>query len=213
MSARPDAGTGLGILGGTFNPPHVGHLRLARAALAELDLERVLLVPARAAPHKAQEDDPGTEHRLRMCQLVAAAEPRVEVSRIELDRPGPSYTVDTLRSIHATSPEAELTLIVGADMAQTLPSWREPGEILRLARLAIAGRDGGSRDAVHGAMRSIGGEPRAVFLDMPPLDVSSSQVRARVAAGEPCEDLVGAQVAAYIAEQGLYRTGGEQGRV
>jgi nicotinate-nucleotide adenylyltransferase len=207
VSARADAGRGLGVLGGTFNPPHLGHLRLASAALAELGLERVLLVPARAAPHKAQADEPGCEHRLRMCQLAAAAGPCVEVSRIELDRPGPSYTVDTLRSIHATSPDAELTLIVGADMAQTLPSWREPREILRLARLAVAGRNGASREAIESAMRSLDAEARAVFLDMPPLEVSSSQVRSRVAGGEPCEDLVGAEVAGYIAEHGLYRGG------
>jgi nicotinate-nucleotide adenylyltransferase len=198
----------LGILGGTFNPPHVGHLRLARAALAELGLERVLLVPARAAPHKADAEDPGAEHRLRMCELVARAEPRVEASRIEFDRPGPSYTVDTLRSIHATDPDAELTLIVGADMAQTLPSWREPREILRLARLAVAGRDGAPRERARSAIRSLDAQARSVFLEMPLLDVSSSQIRSRVAGGEPYEDLVAAEVAAYIAEQGLYRRGG-----
>jgi nicotinate-nucleotide adenylyltransferase len=180
-------------------------MRLASAALGELGLERVLLVPARAAPHKAQDEDPGAEHRLRMCELAAAGKPHVEVSRTELDRPGPSYTVDTLRSIRATSTDAELTLIVGADMAQTLPSWREPREILRLARLAVAGRDGASREAADSAMRSLDAQERVVFLDMAPLEVSSSRVRALVAAGEPCEDLVGPEIAGYIAEHGLYR--------
>jgi nicotinate-nucleotide adenylyltransferase len=213
VSARADAGTGLGILGGTFNPPHIGHLSLARAALAELGLERVLLVPARAAPHKDAAEDPGAQHRLRMCQLAAAAEPRVEVSKVELDRPGPSYTVDTLRFIHATSPDAELTLIVGADTAQALPSWREPREILRLARLAVAGRDGASRDAVTSAMRSLDGEARTVFLEVPLLGVSSSHVRSSVAAGEAYEDLVGAEVAGYIAEHALYRSDGSRERV
>ncbi|MGN6373547.1 MAG: nicotinate (nicotinamide) nucleotide adenylyltransferase [Solirubrobacteraceae bacterium] len=208
MSALSDAGTGLGVLGGTFNPPHRGHLRLARAALDELGLTRVLLVPARAAPHKSSDDDPGVEHRLRMCELAAAVEPRVEVSRIELDRPGLSYTVDTLRSIHATDPDAELTLIVGADMAQTLPSWREPEEILRLARLAVAGRDGvARREQTQSTLAGLGADARTVFLDMPLLDISSSQVRARVAAAEPCEDLVGAEVAGYIAEHALYTEG------
>ena len=205
MSAPRHAGGGLGILGGTFNPPHLGHLRLARAALEELALERVVLVPARAAPHKTEAEDPGAEHRLRMCELAVQTEPRLEVSRIELDRPGPSYTVDTLRSIHATDPDAELTLIVGADMAQTLPSWREPREILRLARLAVAGRDGASRERAQSAVASLDGDARSVFLDMPLLDVSSSQVRSRVAAGEPYEDVVGAEIAGYIAEHGLYR--------
>lgn len=167
-------------------------------------MERVLLVPARAAPHKTSDDDPGVEHRLRMCELAVAAEPRVEASRIELQRPGPSYTVDTLRSIHATDPDAELTLIVGADIAQTIPSWREPNEILRLARLAVAGRDGASREQAQRALASLDAEAHTVFLDMPPLDVSSSRIRSRVAASEPYEDLVGVEVAGYIAEHRLY---------
>lgn len=207
MPASRTAGRRLGVLGGTFNPPHVGHLGLARAALAELALERVLLVPARVAPHKTDAEDPGAEHRLRMCRLAVAEDARIAVSTIEIDRPGSSFTVDTLRCIHATDPEAELTLIVGADMARTLPGWREPREILGLARLAVAARDGASRESVRGALRGLDGEASAVFLEMAPLEVSSSQVRARAAAGDPYQDLVGAAVAGYIAEHGLYSAG------
>jgi nicotinate-nucleotide adenylyltransferase len=196
----------LGILGGTFNPPHLAHLALAHAAIDELGLERVLLIPARVAPHKPPAEDPGAEHRLRMCQLAVGADPQLEVSTLELNRPGTSYTVDTLRSIQATNPEVKLALIVGADMAQALPSWREPREVVRLARLAVAERDGLAREAVESAVRRLDGGAELVFLKMSPLEASSSQVRARVAAGEPIEELVGRQVASYIAEHGLYRT-------
>jgi nicotinate-nucleotide adenylyltransferase len=209
MAAGKSAPERLGILGGTFNPPHLGHLALARAAMDELGLERVLLIPAREAPHKSSEQDPGAGHRLRMCQLAAQADPRLEVSTLELDRGGPSYTVDTLHLIHATNPDVELTLIVGADMAQSLPGWREPRAILRLAGVAVAERPGVARDAVEGAVRAVSYDPELAFLKMAPLELSSSQVRARVAAGKPFEDLVGSEVAGYIAKQRLYREGSE----
>jgi nicotinate-nucleotide adenylyltransferase len=199
-------GRSIGILGGTFNPPHLAHLALARAAIGELGLERVLLIPARMAPHKPSAEDPGVEHRLRMCQLAAGSDPRVDVCTIELHRAGPSYTVDTLRSIHATNPDVELTLIVGADMAQALPTWCDPRAILRLARLAVAERDGLAGEAVRAAVRGLNSVTDPVFLRMAPLQASSSKVRASVAAGEPIEGLVGREVARYIAEHGLYRT-------
>jgi nicotinate-nucleotide adenylyltransferase len=194
----------IGILGGMFNPPHLGHVALARAAAAELDLERVLLAPALIPPHKPARWDPGAEHRLRMCRLAAHGDPLLEVCTLELDRPGPSYTVDTLRSIHAGRPDADLTLIVGADIARTLDSWREPREILRLARLAVAERDGVAREEVLDALGPLRGEGSIVFLRMAPHDVSSSLVRRRVAEGEPVDALVGARVARHIAEHELY---------
>ena len=128
-----------------FNPPHLGHLALARAAAGQLGLARVLLTPVLVPPHKPAKWDPGAEHRLAMCRLAIDEDPGLGVCTLELERPGPSYTVDTLRSIHESNPDAELTLIVGADMARTLDSWREPREILRLARLAVAEREGSTR--------------------------------------------------------------------
>ena len=125
-------------------------------------------------------------------------------ARFELERPGPSYTVDTLRSIHATHPSAELTLILGADMACTLASWREPREILELARLAVAEREDTSRSEVQGALAPLEAGARVAFVDMPRLDVSSSLVRRRLTAGEPIDELVGTAVADYIAEHELY---------
>lgn len=194
----------IGILGGMFNPPHLGHLALAQAAATQLGLHRVLLVPVLVPPHKPAKWDPGADQRLFMCRLLAKHAPLVEVCTLELERPGPSYTVDTLRVIHDNQPDAELTLILGADMARTLGSWREPREILKLARLAVAERDGVARREVLDALAPLAGAERVAFLDMAPRDVSSSEVRRRLTSGEPIEGLVGADIATHIAENELY---------
>jgi nicotinate-nucleotide adenylyltransferase len=194
----------LGILGGMFNPPHVGHLALARAAASDLGLRRVLLTPVLIPPHKPAKWDPGAEHRLKMCQLAIDDDSRLGVCTLELERPGPSYTIDTLRSIHASDPDAELTLIVGADMASTLVSWREPREILKLASLAVAEREDTSRRDVLDAVVPLGGEARTEFVKMLRLDISSSLVRKHLTSGESIDELVGKEVAAYIAEHELY---------
>jgi nicotinate-nucleotide adenylyltransferase len=194
----------IGILGGMFNPPHLGHIALARAAATQLDLDRVLLTPVLVPPHKPAKWDPGAEQRLAMCRLAAQHDPLVEVCTLELERPGPSYTVDTLRAIHANQPDAELTLILGADMARTLGSWREPREILKLARLAVAERDEVTRREVLDALAPLVGADRVTFLDMAPRDISSSRVRRDLAAGEQIDELVGPDVATHIAENELY---------
>lgn len=192
------------MLGGTFNPPHLGHLAIASHAREQLALERVVLVPARLPPHKPVAEDPGGARRLEMCALLVAEATGLSVCAIELERDGPSYTVDTLNAIHTSDPEAELTFIVGADIAATLPSWHEPQRLLELASLAVAGRAGGDRQATLAALAQVTRESRVRFLDSPVLDVSSSLVRERAATGEPLEGLVGARVAGYIAEHGLY---------
>jgi nicotinate-nucleotide adenylyltransferase len=194
----------LGVLGGTFNPPHRGHLALARHARRELALERVLLMPARLSPGKPLEDEPNPahpEHRLEMCRLAAADVEWVDVCALELERDGPSYTVDTLRALHAAHPDADLTFILGADVAATLPAWHESGELSALARFAVALRVGGPPIT----------EPQPtglplVPLHMPMIEVSSSLVRERVRRGLPVEELIGSAVASYIAAHGLYRT-------
>jgi nicotinate-nucleotide adenylyltransferase len=178
----------------------------------------VLLVPVSTPPHKAAEQDPGPAYRLAMVELLAAEEPGLEASDVEVARGGPSYTADTLSELHARDPGAELTLIVGADMARTLPAWREPEEILRLARLAVAERDGTARAEIRAALAKLdvesdatsaaeanGGTGDIVFLDMPEVPVSSSMVRERVAAGGSLEHLVPATVAQYITDHGLYQ--------
>jgi nicotinate-nucleotide adenylyltransferase len=209
----------VGILGGTFNPPHVGHLAVAQHALRELALDVVELMPAHASPHKRPGSDPGPEHRLRMCRLAAADAPQVQVSTLEVERGGLSYTVDTLTELHAGDPDAKLTLILGADTAITLGSWREVAQLLRLATLAVATRSGAQRREVTDAVADLLRDGPAVdrdstptqFLQMPAIDVSSSAVRARVARGEPIDGLVAPAVASYIAEHGLYRTEVEAG--
>jgi nicotinate-nucleotide adenylyltransferase len=208
----------IGILGGTFNPPHVGHVALARHARAELDLERVLLMPANLAPNKpVVGDDPGPDHRLRMCRLAVASEPGLEASALEIERGGTSYTVDTVQAIHDAHPDAELTLIVGADTARTLPGWHEPERLLGMVRsLAVAERDEldlGQTSAQLGPLMApsasgSGSRPGLTALEMPPVALSSSVVRQRIAAGESIAGLVGERVAGYIAEQGLYRAAG-----
>jgi nicotinate-nucleotide adenylyltransferase len=212
----------LGILGGTFNPPHLGHLAVARHARQELGLERVLLVPAHIAPYKSDGEsgrDPGPEHRLRMCQLAVAGEQGLSACPVEIERGGLSYTVDTLRSIRASHPDAQLTFIVGADTASTIGSWREPAQLLELARLAVAARAGAARQRVLDALAGIprtGGDgeserpsaaDRVSFLEMPAIEVSSSVARRQVARGEAVDQLVGPAVAGYIAEHHLYRVG------
>jgi len=201
--APADLRSGLGILGGTFNPPHLGHLALALYAREELGLERVLLMPAHGAPHKGVEVDPGPGQRLRMCRLALGDEAGLETCDLEIERGGPSYTVDTLRAIHASHRETKLTFIVGADMARTLPDWREPQALLGLADLAVAAREDAAREEVLGALSAL--TARVAFLEMPMVEISSSMVRERVAEGRPVEELVGPAVAEYIAEHDLYR--------
>jgi nicotinate-nucleotide adenylyltransferase len=194
----------LGILGGTFNPPHLGHLAIARYALTQLQLQRVALVPARQPPHKPIEQDPGCEHRLAMCRLLVEGCEGLSVCALEAERDGPSYTVDTLEFIHASHPQAELTLIVGADIAATLASWREPKRLVELASLAVAARPGSDRGAVASSPGEFGEQARVTFLDAPMVDVSSSQVREDARTGSAIEGIVGDAVAGYIAEHGLY---------
>jgi nicotinate-nucleotide adenylyltransferase len=200
----------VGLLGGTFNPPHLAHLVCAMEARDQLGLDVVRLVPAAVPPHKEVPGDPGVEIRLELCRLAAAAEPGLEVSRAEADRPGPSYTADTLRALHDESPGDDLTFIVGGDMAYALPEWREPAAVLALARLAVAEREGVRRTDILERLQSAGLEgaaERIDFFEMPRLDVSSSMLRRRVAAGRPIRHLVPSAVADRIASLGLYRVG------
>ncbi len=195
----------LGILGGTFNPPHLGHLVCAQEAHAQLGLDRVALMPAGIPPHKAIDDDPGGELRLELCERAVAGDARFGVLRLELDRPGRSYTVDTLRALRERERDDELTFIVGGDMAHSLPAWREPQAVLELATLAVAERAGAAREQIRAALRPLGeAAERVVFFDMPRIDVSSSLVRERVAAGRPIRYLVPDAVADLVAERGLY---------
>jgi nicotinate-nucleotide adenylyltransferase len=194
----------LGILGGAFNPPHVGHLLLAQEAYVQLELEVVVWVPMGQAPHREIEQDPGAEERLTMVEHATSADGRFAVSRMEIDRPGPSYTVETLRELRERSPEEELVLILGADQASALPAWREPEEVLSIARIGVAGREGVEQEQVLSKISVLGVADRVTFFEMPRIDVSSTLVRRRAAAGLPIRYLVPDKVANYIGAQSLY---------
>jgi nicotinate-nucleotide adenylyltransferase len=194
----------VGLLGGTFNPPHIGHLVVATQALAALGLDRVLFVPVFEPPHKSIEADPGVEHRVAMCRLAASADERLDVSLVDAEVPGPSFTVDTLSRLHDRCPGDQLTFIVGGDMALSLPTWREPAGVLSLASLGVAEREGVARADIVERLAGLGTE-NVRFFDMPRIDVSSSLIRRFVAAGRPIRYLVPDRVADYIAAEGLYR--------
>jgi nicotinate-nucleotide adenylyltransferase len=196
----------VGILGGTFNPPHLAHMVCASEARAQLRLERVVLVPTGVPPHKPMDQEPGRMHRLEMCRLAAAGHPDwLEVSAIEVNRDGPSYTLDTLREIHATQPGDELTFIVGGDMAWSLPSWHEPEAVLELAQMAVAERTGARREEVRERLAGMRGAERISYIEVPRLDISSSVLRRRVREGRPIDYLVADAVADYIEQWRLYQ--------
>jgi nicotinate-nucleotide adenylyltransferase len=194
----------LGVLGGAFNPPHIGHLVCAQEALVKLELELVLFIPTGTPPHRELEDDPGEEARVEMCELATAGDERFEVSRAEVDREGPSYTADTLAELREERPDDELFLIVGGDRAASLPEWHEPERVLELAQVCAFERTGVHREAIAVKIARLKGAARVRFLDMPTIQVSSSMVRRRVARGSPIRYLVPEKVGEYIEEKGLY---------
>ena len=196
----------VGILGGAFNPPHIGHLICAQEATTQLELDTVEFVPTARPPHREIEQDPGADTRLEMCEIAVADDDRFSASRIELDREGPSYTSDTLRQLHETRPDDELFLLLGADQAERLPTWHEPDAVLELATVCAVERVGYSRNAIVIKLARLKGAERLRFLEMPVIQVSSSSVRRRVARGRPIRYLVPNAVAEYIEEKGLYGT-------
>jgi nicotinate-nucleotide adenylyltransferase len=178
----------------------------AQEALVQLGLDVVWFVPVHTPPHKPTREDPGAEVRVRLCELAVADDPRLEVSRLEVDRPGPSFTADTLRALHDQRPEDQLTFIVGGDMAHSLPAWREPEAILALADLGVAEREEVRRADIAERLAPLAGaRDRVRFFSMPRIDVSSSLIRRRVAAGMPVRYLVPDAVARCIEQEGLYR--------
>ena len=195
----------VGLLGGTFNPPHLGHLVCAQEALTQLELDRVVFMPVYEPPHKEAERDPGVEHRVELCRRAVAGDERFLVSRLEADTPGRSFTVDTLKRLHESSPEDDLTFILGGDMAHALPTWPEPEPVLSPPPLGVAERAGDGRRDITEHLAGLAGADRIRFFDMPRLDISSSLIRRRVAAGQPIRYLVPDAVASYIDTAELYR--------
>jgi nicotinate-nucleotide adenylyltransferase len=200
----------IGILGGTFDPFHVGHLALARAARDQLGLERVLVVPAAVPPHKQGRSILPGDVRLALVEAGIAGEPRLEASRLELDRSGPSWTVDTVATLAAAERlagrEPDLTVILSAESFAGIATWHEPERLLDLARIAVAPRAGHlPPDPAWIAATFPGREDRIVIIDGPRVAVSASEIRRRAAAGEPLTDLVPPGVAEAITADALYR--------
>lgn len=194
-----------GILGGTFDPIHLGHLRIAYAALEEMALDRVVFLPDGDPPHKKPNSQ--KHDRLRMAQLACAHEPRFMVSDMELRRQGRTYTVDTLLAIKEKEPEAELIYLIGSDTLYQLPTWRTIHRVTALCRMAIVLRPGDDRGQVQAKMDEFADVYGldSQLLRTRGLDLSSSQVRQAVAQGQDISGMVPEAVAAYIAQESLYQ--------
>jgi nicotinate-nucleotide adenylyltransferase len=210
-SERPATATAqVGLLGGTFDPIHVGHVALALAARRELGLDEVIVVPAGQPPHKASVSITPAADRLAMVELAIDGADGLTAGRIEIDRAGPSFTVDTVQGLLDRARDAgrdiELTVILSADAFAGLPTWHEPARLLRLARIAVGPRPGHARPSIDDLpaelLRSAVG---VAILDGPNVDVSGTEIRGRVAAGLSIEGLVAPAVAIYIEEHHLYR--------
>lgn len=195
------------MLGGAFNPPHLGHVALAEAARDQLGLDRVLLVTTGRAPHKEIEPEPGPEIRLDLTRRAVEGADGLEASGVEVEREGPSYMYETLEILASDLAGSPLWLVCGTDIASTLPNWERPTRVIELAGLAVAPRPGTNSQAVAQAVETLGGDTdaRLTVLDFSPRDISSTEVRRRCAAGESIDDLVPPGVSAEIAARGLYR--------
>jgi nicotinate-nucleotide adenylyltransferase len=192
----------IGVFGGTFDPPHEGHVTVAKDVADALGLDRVLWVVARVPPHKSGENVTDPALRREMVVAAAATDSRFEVSDVELDRPGPSWTVDTLRTLRALHPRAELFLILGADQLRAFASgWRDPEAILDLATLAVMDRAGESAAMVA---PDLPGMERTVHVPVTRIDVSSSQVRALLRAGRDVSHMLPSGVHDIIMREALY---------
>ena len=186
----------LGVMGGTFDPIHMGHMLAASEALHAFDLDRVLFVPAGKPWQKKEYSD--AEDRFLMTSLAAGLHPRFAASRMELDRKGPTYTVDTLGELADFYPEIELFLILGADAAAGISTWHQPDKVAELAEVIAVARPGFSLGDVPGDAAKVH------TLDMPPIGISSTDIRQRVRSGAPIDFMVPLDVVSYVAENGLY---------
>jgi nicotinate-nucleotide adenylyltransferase len=207
--ATPIVAGSIGIMGGTFDPIHVGHLAAAEEAREALGLERILFVPAGVPPHKPDRPITPAEHRLAMVELAIADNHAFELSRVEIERDGPSYTADTVELLTEAERRdgraADLTLILSVESFHGFPDWHDPRRILGLARLAVVPRGGFPAPERAWLAEQFRGVPvRVTFLDAPRLRLSGSEIRQRVAAGRSIRYLVPDAVIAYIRDHGLY---------
>ncbi len=195
----------IGIFGGTFDPPHLGHLILGAEALYQLRLDRLLWMLTPQPPHKPGLEISPLAARLEMLRLALATEPRFEISRIEIDRPGPHYTIESLRLLQAQFPAAELTFLMGGDSLRDFPGWRAPAEILAACRLGVMRRPGDEIDLAALEARLPGLSRRVDFLDAPLLEISSREIRQRVRENASYRYYLPAKVYDYLQQNQLYR--------
>ena len=192
----------IGLFGGSFNPPHLAHLALARLAFERLGLAQVLWTPAGQPWQKAGQEVSHGPHRAAMVAELITGEPGFVLDEREIQRCGPSYTLVTVRQLQAEHPGAEIVLIIGQDQYARLHTWHGAAELLAAVTLAVAGREGQAPEPSE----VLAGLPHRIMpLPLPRLDISSTQIRARVKAGEPVDSLVGTRVARYIDHHHLYQ--------
>lgn len=199
----------VGIFGGSFDPVHYGHLILAETCREALQLDEVLLIPAATSPLKPQGPVAAEAHRLRMLELAVGGTPQLRVDPLEIDRRGVSYTVDTLRAVGGREPRAELWLLVGADSVASMDRWHAPAEVLRLARLGVVGRAGHEPPDLGATAQLLAEVDRPRFaprvVSMPAIEISSTELRCRVAAGRSIRFRTPRAVEAYIKAERLYQ--------
>lgn len=207
LGADPDREYRLGIMGGTFDPIHYGHLVTAEQAREALELDLVLFMPAGSPAFKQDRDVTGAEDRYAMTVLATAANPAFDASRFEIDRDGVTYTVDTLRALRAHYPgNVKLFFITGADAIIEIVTWHDAGQIAELATLIAATRPGFDIEQAKARIAASGIEFDVRYIEIPALAVSSTNIRARVAAGKSVRYLTSESVIGYIRKNGLYNT-------
>ncbi len=195
----------IGVLGGTFDPPHNGHLAIAQEALTRLGLSQVVFAPTRQPPHKLGNPITPIEHRLEMVRLAIAANPRFILSRVDVDREGPTYTVDTIRLLRQQWGEGiDLYFIMGLDSLANILTWHAPDQLIQLCQFAVFNRPGFTVDLNALDAKLPGLRARVIMLSSPALDIAASDLQQRVRAGQSIRRLVPAAVAAYIAKHQLY---------
>jgi len=196
----------IGVLGGTFDPPHLGHLKIAAAAIENLGLSEVLFAPAGNPPHKQGQAVSPVEHRVEMVRLAIMGNPRFVLSYVDVEREGPSYTVDLIKILRqGFADEIELYFIMGTDSLAEILTWRAPAEIIRLCRLAVFNRPGFVADLGALEKQLPGMRARVDFVDAPAMEIAASEIQRRVRAGESIAGLTPEFVEQYIAEHDLYK--------
>lgn len=196
----------IGLLGGTFDPVHHGHLMLAEEARCTMALDGVLFVPAGEPPHKLNERHSASVHRVRMLELATAGNPAFGISRVDLDRPGPHYSADMVTLVREDlGADVDLFFLMGLDSLAHLMTWHSPARLLRQCRLVVARRPGSSVDRGELLSKLPELEDRLHFVEMPLIEIAGEDLRRRVRSGQPIRYQVPEPVREYIVEQGLYR--------